>query len=177
MRKLRLSKIPINSTMDEEAEADKALQYALRFLGYRGRSVQEMRRKLASRGVSEAATAQVLQRLLQLELLNDRDFAQSWIESRRGYGAVRLRKELQQKGISRELVEAIMTTGISADEEYQAAWLVAVRSLRGATESPGPELLIKIRRLLLRRGFRYETINRVCARLNDSSSVEEDWQE
>ncbi|MEI7832747.1 MAG: RecX family transcriptional regulator [bacterium] len=162
--------------MTDLHEEEKAMQYALRVLGYRARSIQEMRRKLETRKFPEDITAHVLHELLRLQLLDDREFAQSWISSRRSYGAVRLRRELYQKGICREVVEDTITTGVSADEEYQAAWDVAVRSLRGAIDSTDRDVQLRIRRLLQRRGFSYDTVNRVCARLNNNSSAE-DWLE
>ncbi len=163
--------------MSEPPETEKAMQYALRVLGYRARSIQEMRRKLETRKFPEDVTAHVLHELLRLQLLDDSEFARSWIDSRRSYGAVRLRRELYQKGISREVVEETITTGVSADEECQAAWTVAVRSLRGATESADRDVQLRIRRLLQRRGFSYDTVNRICSRLNDNLSAAEDWQE
>ena len=163
--------------MTDLPDEDKAMQYALRVLGYRARSIQEMRRKLETRKFPQNVTAHILHELVRLQLLDDREFAQSWIESRKSYGSARLRRELFQKGISRELVEDIMVTGVSADEECLAAWSVVVRSLRGATDSPDLKVQLKIRRLLQRRGFSYDTVNRVCARLNDNSTAEEDWLE
>jgi regulatory protein len=158
-------------------EEERAMQYALRVLGYRPRSEAEMKQRLEQKGFSASTTDYILARLTQLGLLDDRDFARGWVMSRRGYGPARLKQELRQKGIHRDLAEEMIVTNLSADEEYSSAWQVASRTLRTNFKPVTREVIMRLRRLLLRRGFSYEVICRVCARLQDPCTAEEDWLE
>lgn len=160
-----------------EQTEEAAMQYALRVLTYRPRSEAEMRQRLERKGFNPAVTDRTLATLARLQLLDDRDFAQSWVTARTGRGRIRLRQELRQKGISRDLAEEVLTTGLSADDEFAAAWQVAERAVRSQPVPLEPAALLRVRRLLQRRGFPYEVVSRVCARLSDRLSAEGDWLE
>ena len=64
-------------------------------------------------------------------LLDDVRFAKAWVAGRlavRPSGAVRLRRELQQKGVLRDIVEEALRAGLSeADERAQALALAQAR--------------------------------------------------
>jgi regulatory protein len=156
---------------------ERAMQYAFLVLGYRPRSEQEMRQRLERKGYSPAVADQTLAKLTRLGLLNDREFAESWVAARTGYGPARIKQELRQKGIDRDLAEEMISTGISADEEFAAAQRIGTRAVQHATRPLTRDVLLRVRRLLLRRGFSFEVVSRVCARLNAQAAAEEDWLE
>lgn len=164
---------PKTNIPDEE----RAMQYALRVLGYRQRSEFELRRRLERKGYSSQITDQTLAKLMHLGLLDDREFAQSWVAARSGVGPARLKQELRQKGIDRDLAEQMITTGISAEDEWKSALDVAQRAVQRSPRPLAREELLRVRRMLLRRGFSYDVISRVCARLNDHLTAEGDWLE
>ena len=165
------------TTEQHEADETRAMQYAFKLLGYRQRSEREMRTRLERKGFSPPVTDRTLAELTRLSLLDDRDFAQSWVAARTGRGAARITQELLQKGIDRDIAEEIITTARSAEDELAAAWQVAIRAIRMRSLAPGREDMLRIRRLLQRRGFSYEVIGRVCTRLNAQESAEVDWLE
>jgi regulatory protein len=73
--------------------------------------VAEVRRRLLSAGYAAPLVDGAVDRLLQLELLDDGAFARSWVESRdrahpRGRRA--LRQELSLKGIDRETIAGVL---------------------------------------------------------------------
>ena len=83
---------------------------ALDLLARREHSYVEMLRKLRQRG---AATDQVeieLDRLQEEGLLSDERFCEAYVHARsqRGYGPVRLREELRQRGVADSLIENIL---------------------------------------------------------------------
>ena len=92
-------------------EAEKALACAVRALARRDHSVAEIERKLRDKKFPPAVTAEVVSRLEKSGYLDDRRFAERWAEaavsSGRGYG-VRLRVELMRRGVSREIIEAVL---------------------------------------------------------------------
>ena len=163
---------PGNATAEEPA-----WQYALKLLGYRQRSEAEMRQRLERKGFSARVTDKTLAELTRISLLDDREFARCWVASRSGQGPARLKQELRLKGIDRELAEQSITAAITAEDELATAWGVARRVTRTSTLPLDRAELLRVRRLLQRRGFSYEVIGRVCARLNAHMSTEGEWLE
>lgn len=109
----------------ERAEhADRALRAAIRAIEQRPRSIAELRDRLQRKGFEAEAIEQALERLQQLELIDDAAFARRWIENRqllrpRGPGA--LRNELRRKGIASALIdEALDDASLLGDIDAQA---------------------------------------------------------
>jgi regulatory protein len=151
------------------AELDqKCLDAALRFLAARPRSEQEVRRRLAEKGWTGERVDRVVARLGELQLVDDRAFAEFWLENRtmhRPRGARALRSELSLKGVARDVVdEAIDPARDESDDAYRAA------RKRAATLSTLDERAFRQRlgQFLARRGFGWETVEPVVERL---------WQE
>ena len=166
----------IDETPEDAVARERAMQYALRVLGYRARSEKEMRDKLHRKGYSALITDRTLMTLTRLGLLDDREFARCWVSTRAGYGPVRLRYELRQKGIDADLAEETITTLRSADDDFAAAWRLARKAQRGATVKDRAALM-RLRQMLLRRGFTGDIVSRVCARIDELSLTEEGWTE
>ena len=59
-----------------------AYQRAIRLLGYRPRTEQEIRQNLGQHGIAEESIDVVVNRLLKSGLVDDTRFAQNWIENR-----------------------------------------------------------------------------------------------
>ncbi|MHB0936844.1 MAG: regulatory protein RecX [Armatimonadota bacterium] len=154
-----------------DPELERAMQYALRVLGYRARSEKEMRQKLQRKGFSALVTDRTLMQLTRLELLDDREFTRSWVTNRTGYGPVRLKYELRQKGIDADLAEESITALRSEDDDFATAWRLARKAQRDNAVRDRAALL-RLRQMLLRRGFTRDIINRVCARLDEQSCSE-----
>ncbi|GAB3299202.1 hypothetical protein GCM10027298_11930 [Epidermidibacterium keratini] len=116
-----------------------------------------MRDALTKRGYDDAVTDDVLHRLRTAGLVNDRLFAQLWVESRarsKGLTSPVLRAELRRKGIGDELSDEAIEQLDPHDERERAAELVR-RKLRGPVPPRGPERDRLIRRLggmLARKG-------------------------
>lgn len=76
---------------------------AMNLLARREHSVWELRRKLKRRFTDEAVIDEQISRLTEQNLQSDMRFAESYTRQRinRGYGPVRLREELRERGISK----------------------------------------------------------------------------
>ena len=87
-----------------------ALDAAAKQLSCRALSAKMLRDKLIAKGHDEEAADYALAWLAGRSLLSDAQFAESVVRSytRRGYGAARIRQELQRRGISREDADAAM---------------------------------------------------------------------
>lgn len=96
------------------------LQAAIRFLETRARSVAEVRRRLVDAGFDPALVDGAVDRLLELRLLDDEEFARAWVASRdraRPRGSRALRAELARKGIERVTIDAVLAEREETDPE------------------------------------------------------------
>lgn len=126
---------------------DVVMEAAAAFLAVRSRSVEETRRRLNHLGYPSALCDEVVQRLITMHYLDDMEFARAWVESRdraKPRGAVALRRELQLKGVSDDIVNEVLEARATAslrDGAHGTIGDVAVDADRAAA-----------RRLLERRG-------------------------
>ncbi len=164
---LRRGQCLTSAEIEDLADAG-ALQWAydtaVRFLAYRPRSAEEVRRRLARERVPATLQSAVVERLLQRGYLDDVAFARFWRENRERFKPLApraLRYELRQKGIAEDIIDsqlAPMDVGAAA---YRAAEARA-RRYRGGTRQRFRE---ELGALLRRRGFDTETIREVVRRL------------
>lgn len=147
---------------------DRAKQVAYRMLSYRDRSTKEIETKLQQKGYSEEVVAQVLAFLREANYLDDDRFASQWVRSRterRQLGPLRLKRELQEKGIAPEsAAEAIEQFSREADPVAPAE-----AALRRRFKNPASLREIKNQRrayaFLQRKGFSNEIIFKAFKKL------------
>jgi regulatory protein len=134
---------------------EQAYQRSLRFLNYRPRTRMEIEKNLREHGVSDETIASVLERLVQLGLVDDAGFAQQWVENRiefRPRGRRLLTYELRQHGVDEESIEAALSELDDEALANEAARRFAPR-LANLDELGFRQKMI---RRLAQRGFGYE---------------------
>jgi regulatory protein len=144
----------------EEIAYDKCLKY----LAYRPRSAGEVRRYLREKGVSAEVCGLVTGRLTRVGLLDDRAFAQYWIENRETFrprGRRLLHRELREKGVDEELIIEVLAGVDEEDSAFRAALSKAPRYARLDEEG----FRAKMSGFLGRRGFGYEVIGVTVSRV------------
>jgi regulatory protein len=152
------------AVLQERNEAHQAHEAALRYLDYRPRSVDEIRRHLKSKDVEPEVVAQVVERLGQAGLLDDRAFARYWLENRSDFrprGERALRMELRQKGVPDDVIAEVLGEGHNEDDSAYRAAMTQARKIR-ATDPH--EFRRKLEAHLARRGFAYDTAREATAR-------------
>lgn len=98
--------------------------------------------------------------LKEMGLLNDALFAKKWVEGRKDrYGSSRLYSELIRKGVGREIAREVVSQ-IVEEEEWKRALDLGQRRLASIPEED-PRRRVKLASFLRRRGFSWETIERV----------------
>ena len=136
-------------------DRERATQRALNFLSYRDRSEKEVTDNLTKAGFSSEVIENVLGRLSELSLVDDKKFARAWIENRNEFrprGKRALAFELRQKGIAQVVIDESL--GGSVDEDELA--LKAARKYHLKLNSlPRVEFKQKLIGHLARRGFNY----------------------
>lgn len=152
---------------DRPAASEKAAQ----LLALRPHFRRELEVKLARAGYEPAETAEALDRLARLRLLDDAALARSFVETtarRKGWGRLRVAQELARRGAPDTAAEAALAL-VSADADLEAAREAARRwRRRGAGK---PEALA---RHLSRRGFASSAIFKVLKEMARSTSGEEE---
>jgi regulatory protein len=139
---------------------ERAYERVLHFLGYRPRSVAEVRQYLQQKDVSEAASEQVIERLRRARLLGDRAFAEFWVSNRQSHrpkGAWALRSELAAKGVDRDTVAQALE---GLDEEGDALRAAERQALK-LEQVDDATFRRRLVGFLQRRGFGYDVSRRV----------------
>lgn len=106
---------------------------ALRYLQARPRTCAEVLEHLSGRGIPPGAARQVVERFCDVGLLDDRAYAQLWVESRarsRGLGVACLRQELRMHKVPADLIEEVLARLDPADARSAAVAQVRPRVAR-----------------------------------------------
>ncbi len=131
---------------------------ALRLLGQREHSRSELERKLRRYEETPGTLARALDELQAKGYLSEQRAAESLVHRRAGqFGAARLRQEMQDKGLARELIEQALA-GLK-DSELARAREVWRRKFE--TPPTTPQERARQTRFLLARGFSAEVVRRV----------------
>ena len=149
-----------------QEELNRGQAYAFMLLGYRERSLHEIRMRMRRKGYQEKLIEEVIKYLKDRDLINDKRFARLWAESRikKGYGSWRIKSELEQKGVNREMADEILKDLYSGIDEVQVA-LDLVKKKRWVSQEP-QKLTERVSNLLSRRGFSFEVISNVVEKVH-----------
>lgn len=152
-------------------ELGAAVEIGLRFLGTRPRTSAELQRRLQRAGCDPQTAEAALARLTELGFVDDEAFARWWSEQRDRHaprGQRLIEAELRQRGVPREVIEALRESGPERrpedeglpETEEQRAREALERHLRGRPLPTDPRAVQRIGTFLLRRGFDTETVRR-----------------
>ena len=102
-----------------------AMERAVKLLSMRDHSEGELREKLYQAGYPDAVIDQVMDKLEIMNLVDDENFAESWVESRaHRHGRKRLEQELTRKGVSRDTARRAVSALSDEDQLQDAVRLV-----------------------------------------------------
>jgi regulatory protein len=145
---------PAIAELQARDATERAYERALRYLAYRPRSEQEVRRYLTDKSVEPDAAEQVIRRLRRVRLIDDEAFAEFWVENREAFrprGAWALRSELRQKGVSSHVIES----ALDDLDEHDSAMRAAEQALRRYARLDRDTFFRRMMGYLQRRGFAY----------------------
>ncbi len=155
----------------EEAAITVASDSAARYLAARPRSTKEVRDHLARKQIAPPVIDAAITKLEQLGYIDDQAFAAFWVRDREMFRPTSpraLRYELQQKGISRAIIDETLAELDADDAAYRAA-RKQVSRYRGSTQRAFRD---RMGAHLGRRGFSFEVIRAVLRRLIDEIDAE-----
>lgn len=155
---------------ESDPEADPlevARQIVLRKLTAKARTRQELVQALKAKRVPDEAAAEVLDRFVELGLINDSQFARDWVESRQGrrfLSRSALRRELSAKGLDRDEIEVALEP-VTSVEELVAARQLVEKKLRSMERLDAQVRYRRLAGALARRGFGSGVISSVLEEL------------
>jgi regulatory protein len=136
----------------------------LRLLTARSRTRAELSAQLAKRGYPDDISHRVLDRLAAVGLVDDTDFAEEWVQSRRasvGKSKRALAAELHTKGVDNDVITTVLD-GLGANAERERAeQLVRARLRREALGDDEARVSRRLVAMLARRGYDQTTASDV----------------
>lgn len=135
---------------------------ALELISYRPMSAKELRDKLVQKGESPEAARAAADWLITQGLLDDARYAGMVVRhyAGKGYGAGRIRQELQRRGVPREYWEDALEELPEPDDKLDAFLASRLRDPKNRAQ------VQKISAALFRRGFSWEEIRSALARFH-----------
>jgi regulatory protein len=109
-------------------------EYALRVLHVRAYSARELERKLRLRSESAAATADVMRKLGEYSLLDDKRFAEGYAQSRlegQGLGATRVLRDLRARSVPADVANVAVGQVYAETNEGELIQQYLERKFRG----------------------------------------------
>ncbi|HQA48435.1 MAG TPA: regulatory protein RecX [Bacillota bacterium] len=143
-------------------EFENGYKTALRFITKRLKTEAEVRKRLNTR-CPDQVTDQVIERLKDDGYLDDALYVDCYIRDRMKFnpmGRHRIKMELEQKGIKKELIEN-SSEYLAIDEKKVIEGLLETK-LKGCDVKDEKQKR-RLMGYLVRRGFSFEAINRVLA--------------
>ncbi|CAI7978911.1 Regulatory protein RecX [Frankia sp. Hr75.2] len=140
-----------------------AREICLRQLAARSRSRAELATVLRRRGVADDVAEQVLDRLVEVGLIDDEAFATAFVSSARagrGLGRRALATELRRRGVAPEASETALAA-VGAEDEEETARALVTRRLRAMDGLPAPVRIRRLVALLTRKGYDLDLARRV----------------
>jgi len=145
-------------TLTSADEKERALQSALRFIGYKQRTEAEVIDKLEELNYSAEIIDSIMQELREKKYVDDKEFAAQWIEIRgeskpRGRNLFLL--ELRRKGISSEVIEVAIE---NIPDEAEMALKLGNKYLNRFSSLSDIDFKKKMTGILSRRAFPYSVV-------------------
>lgn len=146
------------------SERALVLEKAISLLSYSRMSAKELRSKLVHKGIHPDTADAVTEKLQDLRLLDDAEYAAAVARhyTAKGYGPGRIRAEFSRRGIERDLWEEALESAPQADEQID-------RLVRAKLKDPDDrDQVRKVSAALFRRGFSWDEIRSAIARYSET---------
>lgn len=155
--------------LQRQCDLRRTRERALYLLGYKSHTKKELYEKLAKTS-EEALAAEVTDRMEELGLVNDADYAERFarqMANSKGWGMARIRQELAKKGVERDLIdETLAALAETVDVDEKLAEIIERRYARYLGDKKGIDKTINA---LIRLGYRYDDIKRALRAKTDAA--------
>lgn len=156
----------------------KAYNKALDYLSYQLRSIKEMKTYLAKLEVTPEASEQVIKKLCDLNLLNDLNYAQSYVKTAMNTtdkGPYVITQKLKQKGIKDEFIASALEL-YTFERLVSTALKIADKFIAKETKLSFQAKKNKLYQRLLTKGFSSDVIEAVFEEVELKPNEEQEQQ-
>ena len=144
----------------------RAYNKGLDFLSRRPYGTKELIKKLCEKGHEKEASQKACERLLELGLLNDEEYARilaNDLLERKSYSIKRIKQELAFRGIDREIIENTVDT-LDNDPQRSIIILVKKKYINKLNDEKGKKRTVDA---LLRLGYSYSDIKSALDQISE----------
>ena len=148
-------------------EKHKAYLAALRYLGIRPRTGNQLQSYLLEKGFSSEIAEEVCRSCKEQKYLDDQAFARQWVDERlrlKPRSSYMLRMELQQRGVEKAIVEEAVSA-VSREDELSAARALIEKKVRRLQGPPNPDEERRLLSMLMRKGFSHTIVQQIRGEL------------
>lgn len=141
-------------------DVQRAYLLAVHYLSYRMRTEQEMRTHLREKDLLNDVIENVIARLYEEGLLNDKSFAMAFINDRMNRstkGPNVVRRELMEKGITKHIIDETLTV-YTKEEQINKAYTLGEKEAKKSSRHPLKRRKNQLKSRLLRRGFTKDVV-------------------
>jgi len=150
--------------METDKIRARARNNAYALLRIRPRSEREIRDRLKLKGYAPGLIEEIVEALKKIGDIDDPKFSMAWMESRmrcNPVGDAMLKRELQAKGVSDEIIADTLRYKSENYDEYEIALNMAVPRFERLKRLDRQKAGKRLYDFLLRRGFTYDNVRRV----------------
>lgn len=140
----------------EASDYYRAKQRALWYLDTKAYTEKELYRKLTEKGFKKEASAKVIARFLELGLLDDRRFAENYLE--RLYSQNTSKREAYYKMMNKGFPKDLITELINGSEVDERQQIREVLEKKYRTKLSNEENIKKVYAALIRKGFSFSAV-------------------
>lgn len=154
-----------------ESEKSVALDKAMTYLTASQKTEKQVSDYLYRKGYLPAVVKYVLEKLREYRFVDDKDYAETYVENssfRKGKRLIQV--DLYKKGISKEQIEEALD-GLDGENQLAGASAIAQKYMR--SKEPTRENLAKAFRYLMSKGFDYEVSRKALESLGNLGEDEE----
>ena len=147
-----------------ENEKSLALNKAVALLGKNLKTKKQMRTYLKDKGYSQKIVDYVLEKLSEYNYINDVNYATIYVRSvKHKYGKIKIVNELKQKGVSEKDIDLVMQ-----EFETEEDIILNLANKYVKNKEITNEILSKMYRFLLSKGFEYDDVSRVVKKFKEN---------
>ena len=151
-------------------EYEQAMNQAMYYLGVRARTVKQMEDYLIKKQHDEHTIARVMEKLIEYGLLDDEQYAQRYVQTRKDTsGKYLLRQKMKMQCFSSDVIDEAVGA-IPFEDQVAAARALIDRKMAGDERE---DALRRAVQSVMRRGFAYDVVRAAA----DQYKEELEWEE
>lgn len=175
------NQIKVGSEVDEqrlkalifESEVKKGVSYVFGLLAKKPYVEREIRTKLYQKGYSSETTQKIIETIKEYKLIDDSDYAKTYVDSNKTKSKREIEFNLSQKGIDKHIIQNAVND-IENDDEMAKIDIITAKYMKNKPKTS--ENLQKLFRYLQGKGFEFELIKNKISKLKEQVNDESwDW--